>query len=110
MIIGSGNCAAEDAQGVRGGLVYQPTETTGTVPLFATATGKAWLSTKAPDEASEIVMRQSGFDHADRHGPNVIRSIDGLMKELRATTKRGYGGSGVRLHEEDVAAEGVQRR
>ena len=79
------------AQGARGGLVYQPTETTGTVPLFATATGKAWLSTKAPDEASEIVMRQGGFDYADRYGPNVIRSIDGLMKELRATTKRGYG-------------------
>src|SRR6185369_14084332 len=33
------------AQGARAGLVYRPAETTGTVPLYATASGKAWLAT-----------------------------------------------------------------
>src|SRR5215468_1605192 len=44
------------AQGATGGLVYQPAETTGTVPLFATATGKVWLATMRSDEAIKIVM------------------------------------------------------
>ena len=39
------------AQGASGGLVYQPAQTTGTVPLFATASGKAWLATLASDHA-----------------------------------------------------------
>lgn len=79
------------AQGATGGLVYQPAETTGTVPLFATATGKAWLSTMKPEAALEVVMRHDGFNRADLYGPNVIRSVDALLKELRTTAKRGYG-------------------
>ena len=74
-----------------GGLLYQPAETTGTVPLFATATGKAWLATLEPNDAVQHIARQGGFSRADRYGPNVIRSIDALLKELRATAKRGYG-------------------
>src|SRR3954449_1759597 len=35
------------AQGATGGLLYQPAETTGSVPLFATASGKSWLATLA---------------------------------------------------------------
>ena len=79
------------AQGATGGLLYQPPETTGTVPLFATATGKAWLSTLKPNDAVQHIATQGGFGHADQYGPNVIRSIDELLKELRATAKRGYG-------------------
>jgi len=79
------------AQGATGGLLYQPAETTGTVPLFATATGKAWLSTLEPNDAVQHIATQGGFVQADRYGPNVIRSIDALLKELRATARRGYG-------------------
>jgi len=79
------------AQGATGGLVYQPTETTGTVPLFATATGKAWLATLEVNDAVQHVARHGGFTHADRYGPNVIRSVEALLKELRITARRGYG-------------------
>lgn len=79
------------AQGANGGLVYQPTETTGTVPLFATASGKAWLSTLKVNDAVQHIAKQGGFSHADRYGPNVIRSIEALLKELRTTARRGYG-------------------
>jgi len=79
------------AQGASGGLVYQPTETTGTVPLFATASGKAWLSTLKVNDAVQHIAKQGGFSHADRYGPNVIRSIEALLKELRKTARRGYG-------------------
>ena len=79
------------AQGATGGLLYQPTETTGGVPLFATASGKSWLATLDIDDAAELVARNGGFSHADRYGPGVIRSIDALRKELRATARRGFG-------------------
>ncbi len=79
------------AQGANGGLVYQPTETTGTVPLFATASGKAWLATLKVNDAVQLIAKQDGFSHADRYGPNVIRSIEALLKELRTTARRGYG-------------------
>jgi DNA-binding IclR family transcriptional regulator len=79
------------AQGASGGLLYHPAETTGTVPLFATASGKAWLATLEPNEAVQHVATQGGFSEADRYGPNVIRSIEALLKELRATAKRGFG-------------------
>jgi DNA-binding IclR family transcriptional regulator len=79
------------AQGASGGLVYQPAETTGPVPLYATATGKAWLATLAPDDAVRQVARHGGFGEAGRYGPNVIRSMEALQKELRLTARRGYG-------------------
>ena len=79
------------AQGATGGLLYQPAETTGTVPLYATASGKAWLATLRADEAVQKVVRNGGFKHADRYGPNVIRSIGALLKDLRTTARRGYG-------------------
>src|SRR5436190_1822248 len=71
------------AQGATGGLLYQPADTTGTVPLYATASGKAWLATLGSDEAVHNVMRNGGFDHADGYGPNVIRSIEALLRDLR---------------------------
>jgi len=79
------------AQGASGGLVYQPTETTGMVPLFATASGKAWLATLEMNDAVQLVAKQGGFGGADRYGPNVIRSVDALLKDLRTTARRGYG-------------------
>jgi DNA-binding IclR family transcriptional regulator len=79
------------AQGATGGLLYQPAETTGTVPLFATASGKAWLATLESNDAVQLVAKHGGFSRADRYGPNVIHSVEALLKELRATARRGYG-------------------
>ena len=79
------------AQGATGGLLYQPAATMGTVPLYATASGKAWLATLRSNDAVQNVAKHGGFSDADRYGPNVIRSIDALLKELRTTARRGYG-------------------
>ena len=79
------------AQGATGGLLYQPAETMGPVPLFPTASGKAWLATLPPNDAEQHVAPQGGFTRLDRFGPNVIRSVEALLKELRVTARRGYG-------------------
>jgi DNA-binding IclR family transcriptional regulator len=79
------------AQGARGGLMYQPPDTVATVPLHATASGKAWLSTLPVDNAVEIVMKHGGFGDPAAYGPNVVRSVSSLMRELEITTERGYG-------------------
>ena len=79
------------AQGATGGLMYQPTLTTNTVPLYATASGKAWLATLPSERAVEHVKHNGGFSHADGYGPNVIRSMDAMLREIRATEKRGFG-------------------
>jgi DNA-binding IclR family transcriptional regulator len=80
-----------NAQGASGGLMYQPSLDTNTVPLYATASGKAWLATLPADRAIRMALKDGGFDHADRYGPNVVRTIDALMRELEATSRRGYG-------------------
>lgn len=79
------------AQGASGGLMYQPTLTTNTVPLYATASGKAWLATLATEQAVEYVMNNGGFKRVDACGPNVTRSMEGLLRETKATARRGYG-------------------
>jgi len=79
------------AQGATGGLLYQPVDTTGTVPLFATASGKAWLATLQSNDAAQLIASHGGFVRAESYGPNVIRSIETLLKELRSTARRGYG-------------------
>lgn len=78
------------AQGAVGGLLYQPTLSTTTVPLYATASGKVWLATLPLEQALQIVLGK-GFDDADRYGPNAIRTVEALGRELKATAKRGYG-------------------
>lgn len=78
------------AQGASGGLVYQPTLGTSTVPLYATATGKIWLATLPAEQAMQYALR-NGFKDADRYGPNVVRSVDKLMREIDAARRRGYG-------------------
>lgn len=79
------------AQGASAGLMYQPSLTSNTVPLFATASGKAWLATMASDQALQMVMKNGGLKDADRYGPNVVRSIEALLREIKATARRGYG-------------------
>lgn len=79
------------AQGAKGGLMYQPTDTVATVPLHATASGKAWLSTLPVDDAVAIVMKHGGLNNPAAYGPNVIRSVSALMRELEVTAGRGYG-------------------
>lgn len=79
------------AQGASAGLMYQPSLTSNTVPLFATASGKAWLATLSTDQAMQIVMKNGGLKSADRYGPNVVRSIEALLREIKATARRGYG-------------------
>lgn len=91
VVDGDGLVWLAHAQGASGGLVYQPAETTGTVPLFATASGKAWLATLATDNAIRSVLRNGGFDDADKYGPNAIRSIEALLREIKTTANRGYG-------------------
>lgn len=78
------------AQGATGGLVYQPSLLTSTVPLYATATGKAWLATLPVEQALKNAL-PNGFRDADQYGPNVVRSVDALMRELEATRRRGFG-------------------
>lgn len=79
------------SQGATRGLVYQPSLASNTVPLYATATGKAWLATMDLEEALRKVRKHGGFKTADRYGPNVIRSEEALLREIKATARRGYG-------------------
>ena len=79
------------AQGASAGLRYQPSLASNTVPLFATASGKAWLATLSSDQAMQIVMKNGGLRDAGRYGPNVVRSIEALLRETKATARRGYG-------------------
>lgn len=79
------------AQGASGGLVYQPASATSTVPLHASASGKAWLATLGTERAIETVMKHGGFGDAAAYGPNVIRSVEALLREINATARRGFG-------------------
>lgn len=80
-----------DAQGARGGLMYQPLLTSNTVPLYATGSGKAWLSRLDERQVRDIIGRNGGFADAVHYGPNVIRSFEALFPELARTAARGYG-------------------
>jgi len=79
------------AQGASGGLLYLPSLTTNTVPLYATASGKAWLATLETEQAIQNVLSNGGFHAADKYGPNAVRSIEALLRELKATAQRGFG-------------------
>src|SRR5215472_9773731 len=79
------------AQGASSGLMYQPSLASNTVPLFATASGKAWLATLPTERALQVVMKNGGLKDADRYGPNVVRSVEALLREIKATARRGYG-------------------
>jgi DNA-binding IclR family transcriptional regulator len=79
------------AQGATGGLVYHPSLTSNTVPLYATASGKAWLATLKSDGAVQKIVRNGGFKDADKYGPNVIRSVEALLRDVKRVAQRGYG-------------------
>jgi IclR family acetate operon transcriptional repressor len=79
------------AQGATGGLVYQPSLMSNTVPLYATASGKAWLATLKSDGVVQKIVKNGGFKDADKYGPNVLRSIEPLLREVKRTAQRGYG-------------------
>lgn len=80
-----------DAQGAKGGLMYQPLLTSNTVPLYATASGKAWLSSLHDDQVSDLVQKNGGFSDAPRYGPNVIKSMSKLLVEIERTRAQGFG-------------------
>jgi DNA-binding IclR family transcriptional regulator len=79
------------SQGATGGLVYQPSLMTSTVPLYATASGKAWLSTLGTEVAVKNVLGNGGFANVDSYGPNAVRSIEGLVREIEVTARRRFG-------------------
>lgn len=79
------------AQGATGGLMYQPSLSSNTVPLFATASGKAWLATLPAREALQVLEKNGGLEHADRYGANAVRTMEDLLAEIKKTARRGFG-------------------
>lgn len=79
------------AQGARGGLMYQPALQGDTVPLHATASGKAWLCNLPVERAMQIVLNSPAFTMPESYGPGVARSMEQVLDELRKTRERGYG-------------------
>ncbi|MEW9612739.1 IclR family transcriptional regulator [Shinella sp. S4-D37] len=79
------------AQGARSGLMYQPALQSNTVPLHATASGKAWLSTLQTEHAVQLALNSPAFQNPHGYGPSVARSVDMVIAELRHTMERGYG-------------------
>ncbi|AMJ61555.1 IclR family transcriptional regulator [Bosea sp. PAMC 26642] len=76
------------ARGRRSGLVYEADMTERVIP-FATANGKAWLSTLSIDDAVKICLdaglgRATGSDKA-------VKTIPELIAELDLTRSRRYG-------------------
>lgn len=77
-----------EVQGARYGLRYEGDYRRG-VRLHATATGKAWLATLDEEDAVRLVLQQ-GFAAPDEMGPRAIRTVEGLLIELRRTRERGF--------------------
>ncbi|MBR0695484.1 IclR family transcriptional regulator [Bradyrhizobium lablabi] len=80
-----------EAQGARGGLLYQPLLTSNTVPLYATASGKSWLARLDLGAVRDILALNGDFNDAENYGPGVIRTFEDLVSELKRTAERGYG-------------------
>lgn len=79
-----------DAQGATGGLMYHPPQVSGVVPLHATASGKAWLSTLEEEDMLACVMAQ-GLSAVKKSGPKIIKTIEDMRRAVRETAERGYG-------------------
>jgi DNA-binding IclR family transcriptional regulator len=77
------------AQGAQGSLVVQ-SRNFPTLPLHVTASGKAWLAT-LPEETALRMVLTAGFGQPGAFGPNALRSVEALQRELALTRKRGYG-------------------
>lgn len=76
------------ARGRRSGLVYEPDMNERIVP-FATANGKAWLSTLSWDDAARIAL-DTGLGRVTL-GPGTVTTLEQLRAELDRTRARGYG-------------------
>ena len=77
------------AQGAQGSLVIQ-SRIFPTLPLHVTASGKAWLA-MLPEETAFRMVLAAGFGEPGAFGPNALRSVEALQRELAATRERGYG-------------------
>ena len=76
-------CGSRTPRARRAACVYQPAETT--VPCRCTRPRAARRGSRRsePSRPSENVLQNGGFDDADKYGPNVIRSIEALLRDLR---------------------------
>ena len=79
------------AQGASERLMYQPSLTTNTVPLYATASGKAWLATLPEVRRSRTSRGTAAFKTLIGMGPTLCCTIDALRQEIENTGRRGYG-------------------
>lgn len=79
------------AQGAPPGLMYQPAMG-GHIVSYATANGKAWLST-LPDATVERIVSGEGLGArvpAYQLGPNAHRTLAALRRDLATVRARGY--------------------
>jgi len=76
------------SQGARNGLRYDP-DMGIDAQLSCTATGYAWLSTLAEDDAIALVARQ-GIGKPERFGPNAPASMAAVMKAVRQAHRQGF--------------------
>jgi len=90
------------AQGAQGTLVIR-SRIFPTLPLHVTASGKAWLA-MLPDETALRMVLAAGFGEPGAFGPNALRSVGALQRELALTRQRGYG---VAVEEAEPGVTGV---
>jgi IclR family acetate operon transcriptional repressor len=76
------------SQGARSGLRYDPDHGTD-VKLSCTASGHAWLSTLAEDDALQLVSQQ-GFAKPNDYGPKAPTTPTALLKAIRQARRQGY--------------------
>jgi DNA-binding IclR family transcriptional regulator len=79
------------AQGAPSGLMYVPADPARIVS-YATANGKAWLATLPEKEANRIAQRD-GIEAKKppiEVGPNALRSLAALKRDLALVRTRGY--------------------
>jgi DNA-binding IclR family transcriptional regulator len=91
MTVVDGDCLVwvTKAQGARRSVVVDPVMGHD-VALHATSAGKVWLASLPTEQAVKYVLRD-GFGTPQKHGPNVIQSVESLLKELKDTRTQGYG-------------------
>jgi DNA-binding IclR family transcriptional regulator len=90
------------SQGSQDSLVIQSRNFV-TLPLHVTASGKAWLAT-LPEETALRMVLAAGFGEPGAFGPNALRSVEALQRELALTRERGYG---VAVEEAEPGVVGV---
>jgi DNA-binding IclR family transcriptional regulator len=77
------------AQGAQGSLICN-SRAFPKLPLHVTASGKAWLATLPVEQALKLALA-AGWGRPGEFGPNALRSVDRLTKEIETTRKRGFG-------------------